>query len=160
MASVNKVILVGNSCADTELRYAGETPTCTINMATNEQWKDKSGQKQERTEFHRVVFFGRQAEVAAQYVTKGKQIYVEGSLRTRKWTDKEGVEKYTTEIIADRMQLLGGGEGRQGAGEERDRGSQAPRRDSTPAARQNGQRPPRQPAPAGDFSDFDSDLPF
>src|SRR5438132_4186044 len=108
MASVNKVILVGNLGRDPETRYttSGEAVT-NVSIATTDTWKDKSGEKQERTEWHRVAFFGKLAEIAGEYLKKGSQVYVEGSLRTRKWQDKEGQEKYTTEIVADRMQMLG-----------------------------------------------------
>jgi len=115
MASVNKVILIGNLGADPEKRYTGTgNAVCNLRIATNERWTDKQGQKQERTEWHRVVFFGKLAEIAGQYLKKGRQVYVEGALRTRKWTDKEGQERYTTEIVADRMQMLGS---RQGQGD-------------------------------------------
>src|ERR1700693_6561315 len=109
MASVNKVILVGNLGRDPETRYAPEGGAITnVSIATTDTWKDKtSGEKQERTEWHRVVFFNRLAEIAGEYLKKGSQVYVEGALRTRKWTDKEGQERYTTEIVADRMQMLG-----------------------------------------------------
>lgn len=112
MGSVNKVILVGNLGRDAELRYTpGGAPVATINMATTEVWNDKGGQKQEKTEWHRVVLWGKTAESLNEYLTKGKQIYVEGRLQTRKWTDKDGHEKYTTEIRGDRVVLLGGGGG-------------------------------------------------
>ena len=109
MASVNKVILLGNLGRDPETRYTtGGDAVTNLNIATSEQWKDKSGEKQERTEWHRVVLFGRQAEIAGEYLKKGRSVYIEGRLQTRKYTDKDGVEKYSTEIVADRMQLLGG----------------------------------------------------
>ena len=112
MASVNKVILLGNLGRDPETRYTtGGDAVTNLNIATSEQWKDKSGEKQERTEWHRVVLFGRQAEIAGEYLKKGRSVYIEGRLQTRKYTDKDGVEKYSTEIVADRMQLLGGREG-------------------------------------------------
>ena len=112
MGSVNKVILVGNLGRDAELRYTpGGAPVATLNMATTEVWNDKGGQKQEKTEWHRVVLWGKTAESLNEYLTKGKQIYVEGRLQTRKWTDKDGHEKYTTEIRGDRVVLLGGGGG-------------------------------------------------
>lgn len=116
MASVNKVILLGNLGRDPETRYTtGGDAVTNLNIATSEQWKDKSGEKQERTEWHRVVLFGRQAEVAGEYLKKGRSVYIEGRLQTRKYTDKDGVEKYSTEIVADRMQLIGGA--REGGGE-------------------------------------------
>lgn len=109
MASVNKVLLIGNLTRDPETRYAPSGDAiCNVSMATNEQWKDKAtGEKKEAVEFHRVVFFGKLAEIAGQFLKKGRQIYIEGSLRTRKWTDKDGQERYTTEIKADEMKMLG-----------------------------------------------------
>ena len=110
MGSVNKVILVGNLGRDAELRYTpGGAAVATLNLATTEVWNDKSGQKQEKTEWHRVVLWGKQAESLQEYLTKGKQIYVEGRLQTRQWDDKDGNKRYTTEIKADRITLLGGG---------------------------------------------------
>jgi single-strand DNA-binding protein len=113
MGSVNKVILVGNLGRDAELRYTpGGAPVATLNLAPTEVWNDKtSGQKQEKTEWHRIVLWGKSAESLSEYLTKGKQIYVEGRLQTRKWQDKEGHDKYTTEIRGDRIVLLGGGGG-------------------------------------------------
>ena len=112
MGSVNKVILVGNLGRDAELRYTpGGAAVATINMATTDVYKDREGQKKEDTQWHRVILWGRTAESLNEYLTKGKQIYVEGRLQTRKWTDKDGVEKYTTEIRGDRVVLLGGGGG-------------------------------------------------
>jgi len=118
MGSVNKVILVGNLGRDAELRYTpGGAPVATLNLATTEVWNDKaSGQKQEKTEWHRVVLWGKSAESLSEYLTKGKQIYVEGRLQTRKWQDKDGHDKYTTEIRGDRIVLLGGGGGGGGMG--------------------------------------------
>jgi single-strand DNA-binding protein len=112
MGSVNKVILVGNLGRDAELRYTpGGAAVATINMATTEVWNDKGGQRQEKTEWHRVVLWGKSAESLAEYLTKGKQIYVEGRLQTRQWDDKDGNKRYTTEIRGDRIVLLGGGGG-------------------------------------------------
>jgi single-strand DNA-binding protein len=162
MASVNKVIIVGNLGRDPETRYmpSGDAMT-TIAVATTDSWKDKSsGEKKEQTEWHRITFFGKLAEIAGQYLKKGSQVYVEGSLRTRKYTDKDGVEKYATDIRADTMQMLGS---RQGAG------GGAPMDDgygynSAPAPRQNaGGGAPSRPAaskPAPNFSDMDDDIPF
>lgn len=109
MASVNKVILIGNIGRDPETRYTAEGSAITnISIATTDSWKDKAtGERKEQTEWHRVTFFGRLAEVVSEYMERGSAIYVEGKLRTRKWTDKDGVERYTTEIIADSMQMLG-----------------------------------------------------
>ena len=108
MASVNKVILIGNLGADPETRSlpSGDAVT-NIRIATTETWKDKGGEKQEHTEWHRIAFFGKQAEIAGEYLKKGSPVYVEGRIRTRKWQDKDGQDRYSTEIVADRMQLLG-----------------------------------------------------
>jgi len=126
MGSVNKVILVGNLGRDAELRYTpGGAAVATINMATTDVYKDREGQKKEDTQWHRVILWGRTAESLHEYLTKGKQIYVEGRLQTRKWTDKDGVEKYTTEIRGDRVVLLGGGSGRGGGGGSRSEGAPA-----------------------------------
>ena len=116
MGSVNKVILVGNLGRDAELRYTpGGAPVSTLNLATTEVWNDKSGQRQEKTEWHRVVLWGKSAESLSEYLVKGKQIYVEGRLQTRQWDDKDGNKRYTTEIRGDRIVLLGGGGGGGGA---------------------------------------------
>ncbi|HNT64137.1 MAG TPA: single-stranded DNA-binding protein, partial [Candidatus Desulfobacillus denitrificans] len=118
MASVNKVILVGNLGADPETRYAPSGDAiCNIRLATTDTWKDKAtGEKKEATEWHRVSFYGRLAEIAGQYLKKGSQVYIEGSLRTRKWQDKEGQDRYTTEIRAEQMQMLGSRQGSGGGG--------------------------------------------
>jgi single-strand DNA-binding protein len=128
MGSVNKVILVGNLGRDAELRYTpGGAAVATLNLATTEVWNDRSNQRQEKTEWHRVILWGKQAESLQEYLTKGKQIYVEGRLQTRQWDDKDGNKRYTTEIKADRITLLGGGggggAGRAGGGGAMDRGS-------------------------------------
>ena len=116
MGSVNKVILVGNLGRDSELRYTpGGAAVATLNLATTEVWNDRNNQRQEKTEWHRVVLWGKQAESLQEYLTKGKQIYVEGRLQTRQWDDKDGNKRYTTEIKADRITLLGGGGGGRGA---------------------------------------------
>jgi single-strand DNA-binding protein len=120
MGSVNKVILVGNLGRDAELRYTpGGAAVATLNLATTEVWNDKGGQRQEKTEWHRIVLWGKQAESLQEYLTKGKQIYIEGRLQTRQWDDKDGNKRYTTEIKADRITLLGGGGGGRGAPMER-----------------------------------------
>jgi single-strand DNA-binding protein len=153
MASVNKVILVGNLGADPEMRYlpSGEA-VANIRIATTDTWKDKDGNKQEATEWHRISFFGRQAEVCGQYLKKGSQIYVEGSIRTRKWQDKEGQDRYSTEIKGDRMQMLGG---RQGMGDA------PPREGGGQGSAGGGNRPAAaQPAGGGNFNDFEDDIPF
>jgi single-strand DNA-binding protein len=120
MGSVNKVILVGNLGRDVELRYTpGGAAVATISLATTEVWNDKNGQRQERTEWHRIILWGKQAESLQEYLKKGKQIYVEGRLQTRQWDDKDGNKRYTTEVKADRLTLLGGGPGRSNAGDGR-----------------------------------------
>jgi single-strand DNA-binding protein len=125
MGSVNKVILVGNLGRDAELRYTpGGSPVATLNLATTEVWNDKAGQRQERTEWHRVVLWGKTAESLNEYLTKGKQIYVEGRLQTRQWDDKDGNKRYTTEIRGDRIVLLGGGGG-MGGGRQQPRAAGA-----------------------------------
>jgi len=126
MGSVNKVSLVGNLGRDAELRYTpGGAAVATLNMATTENWTDKSGQKQEKTEWHRVVFWGKVAESLTEYLTKGKQIYIEGRLETRQWNDKDGNKRYTTEIKGDKIVLLGGGGGRGGGGVSRGGGEES-----------------------------------
>lgn len=108
MASVNKAIILGNLGRDPEVKYTtGGDPVCNLSIATSEQWKDKSGDKQERTEWHRVTLFGKTAEIAGEYLRKGSTVYIEGRIQTRKYTDKDGVEKYSTEIVGDRMQMVG-----------------------------------------------------
>ena len=134
MGSVNKVILVGNLGRDAELRYTpGGSPVATINLATTEIWNDKAGQRQEKTEWHRVVLWGKTAESLNEYLTKGKQIYVEGRLQTRQWDDKDGNKRYTTEIRGDRIVLLGGMGGGGGGGarpQSRGAGAGAPAEDA------------------------------
>ena len=155
MASVNKVIIVGNLGRDPETRYlpSGEAVT-NISVATTDTWKDKAtGEKKEATEWHRVSFFGKLAEIAGEYLKKGSQVYVEGSLRTRKYQDKEtGKDRYSTEIRADRMQMLGS---RAGAGEPREgaRETAAPKGEG--AAKPAGVK-----KPAGKFDDMEDDIPF
>jgi single-strand DNA-binding protein len=164
MASVNKVILVGNLGRDPEVRYmpSGDA-LASFSIATTDTWRDKSGQRQERTEWHRISMFGKQAEVAGQYLKKGSSVYIEGRLQTRKWTDKEGQERQTTEVVADRMQMLGGRTGGGNAFEVMDDGddmSAAPSRPQ-PAREQSGSGGAR-PATGGGsgFDDFDDDIPF
>lgn len=158
MASVNKVILIGNLGRDPETRYAPSgSAICNVRIATTRNWKDKaSGEKREETEWHSVVFYDRLAEIAGEYLKKGRPVYVEGRLKTRKWTDKDGIDKYTTEIIADQMQLLGG---REGAGDDGG-GERAPR--SAPAARAPAPAPAVRPAPrsATGFDEMEDDVPF
>ncbi len=177
---INKVILVGNLGQDPETRYMPSGGAVTnITVATSESWKDKNtGQQQERTEWHRVVFFNRLAEIAGEYLKKGSKVYVEGALRTRKW-EKNGVDMYTTEIVASEMQMLdsrgAGGGGNMGGGSDYDqsapqqRPQSAPQRSNQPQGNQpQGNQPqgnapqgnPSQQAPAGGFDDFDDDIPF
>ena len=161
MASVNKVILVGNLGRDPETRYMPDGGAITnISIATTATWKDKSGEKQEQTEWHRVAFFGKLAEIAGEYLKKGSQVYVEGKLRTRKWQDKDGVDKYTTEVLADSMQMLGSrqgmGGGDSGGGSEHQGSSARPASgggssSAKPAASKGG---------ATKFDDMDDDIPF
>lgn len=160
---INKVILVGNLGNDPDVRYsqAGAAIT-TISVATSESWKDKNGEMQDRTEWHRVKFFGRLAEIAGEYLKKGSQVYIEGSLRTEKYTDKSGVEKFSTDIIANEMQMLGG-KGGGGEGGERPQRSAAPARSAggAPArgAGDYGSRGPSAPMPSHEpFPD--DDIPF
>jgi single-strand DNA-binding protein len=167
MASVNKVIIVGNLGKDPEVRYMPSgSALCNVSVATTRQWKDKtSGEKQQETEWHRVTFFDRMAEIAGEYLKKGSAVYVEGRLKTRKYTDKDGVEKYSTDIVATEMQLLGGrdagGGGMGGSsddmGESQQRSAAAPR--SAPPAR--SAPAPRPPAKSSTgFDDMDDDIPF
>jgi single-strand DNA-binding protein len=154
MASVNKVIIIGNLGRDPEIKYmpSGDA-VASLAVATTDKWKDKTtGEKKEQTEWHRISFFGKTAEVCGQYLKKGSSVYIEGSLRTRKYTDKDGVEKYATEIRGDNMQMLGGrsdgGEGQQAA----------PQQAQQRPAQQSAPRPQQKPAP--NFSDMDDDIPF
>jgi single-strand DNA-binding protein len=157
---VNKVILVGNLGADPETRSMPSGMTVTnIRIATSESWKDKaSGAQQERTEWHSIALFGRLGEIAAEYLRKGSQVFVEGKLRTRKWQDKTGNDRFTTEIIADNMQMLGGRAGGGGGapamsgGADRGTGGGAPPRDDYDQS--------SAPTPAGGKEDFDDDIPF
>jgi single-strand DNA-binding protein len=164
MASVNKVILVGNLGRDPEVRYmpSGDA-LASFSIATTDTWRDKSGQRQERTEWHRISMFGKQAEVAGQYLKKGSSVYIEGRLQTRKWTDKEGQERQTTEVVADRMQMLGGRTGGGNAFEvmdDSDDMSAPPSRPQQPAREASGGG--ARPATGGGsgFDDFDDDIPF
>ena len=166
MASVNKVIIVGNLGEDPEIRYLPSgSAICNIAVATSRQWKDKtSGERQEETEWHRITFFDRLAEIAGEYLKKGKSVYVEGRLKTRKYTDKDGVEKYATDIIATEMQLLGGREGGSGGGGgmggDDETGSARPAQRSAQPARTSA--PASKPAAKSStgFEDMDDDIPF
>ena len=163
--SFNKIIIVGNLGRDPETRYTtGGDAVTNLNIATSEQWKDKSGEKQERTEWHRVVLFGRQPEVAGEYLKKGRSVYIEGRLQTRKYTDKEGIEKYSTEIVADRMQLIGGSREAGGSGGDVEFGSPGTG-SGAPARREGGGASAETGAKGGggakkNVDDFDDDIPF
>ena len=173
MASINKVNLIGNLGRDPEVRYTPSgSAVCNISLATTRNWKNKdSGDKVEETEWHRVVFYDRLAEIAGEYLKKGRPVYVEGRLKTRKWQDKDGVEKYTTEIIAEQMQLLGGREG-MGGGDDGGGGGYSRGDEGGGEAPQRAARPPQRPAAsrqapaaapqksATGFDDMDDDIPF
>jgi single-strand DNA-binding protein len=167
MASVNKVIIVGNLGKDPEMRsFPSGDQVANVTVATTDKWKDKqTGEMKEATEWHRIVFNGRLAEIVGQYLRKGSQVYVEGSLRTRKWTDKDGVDKYTTEIRADQMQMLGSRQGMGGPASQDDGGGDgggyqpraaAPARAPAAAPRQA----PAASKAASGFDDMDDDIPF
>lgn len=173
MASVNKVIIVGNLGRDPEVRYNPNGGAwCTVSIATTRNWKDKtSGEKVEETEWHRVVFNDRLAEIAGEYLKKGRSVYVEGRLKTRKWTDKDGVEKFTTEIIANEMQMLGSREGMGGGGGDEgeggyggsrggNRGGGEERGESRPAPASRPAASKPAPKTATGFDDMDDDIPF
>lgn len=154
MAALNKVMLIGNVGRDPEVRFTADgSAVAGLSLATTRSWKDKnSGEKKEETEWHRVVFYGRLAEIVGDYAKKGRSIYVEGRLRTRKWEDKSGVEKYTTEIIADEMKLLGNREAGGDAGGER--------RPARSESERPAERPAQRQAPRSAEPDFDDDIPF
>lgn len=169
MASVNKVILVGNLGKDPEVRFMpnGEA-VCNFSIATTDSWKDKSGAKQERTEWHNIVMYRKLAEIAGEYLKKGRPVYVEGRLQTRKWQTKDGQDRYTTEIIADQMQMLGG---RDGAGSNAsydggmDQSNGSNDFDQSSLSQATAKQAPAQsaakPATAGSgFDDFEDDIPF
>ena len=157
MASVNKVIIIGNLGRDPETRYMPDGGAITnISVATTDKWKDKQGEMQEKTEWHRVAFFGKLAEIAGEYLKKGSQVYVEGRLQTRKWQDKDGQDKYTTEIVANQMQMLGSRQGMGGGGGDREREA-APEREGAAA---KGSAKPAAKAGGGKFDDFEDDIPF
>lgn len=149
MASINKVIIIGNLGRDPEVRYTPSgSAICNVSIATTRNWKDKAGERQEETEWHRVTFFDKLAEIAGEYLKKGRTVYIEGRLKTRKWTDKDGVEKYTTEILADQMQMIGGRES-----------SDEP---AQPAPRPPQRSAPPRPAPKSNtgFDDMADDVPW
>jgi single-strand DNA-binding protein len=160
MASVNKVILIGNLGRDPETRYTADGAAITnITIATSDRWKDKaSGEMKESTEWHKVAFFGRLAEIAGEYLKKGRPVYVEGRLRTRKWQDKEGQDRYTTEIVAENMQMLGSREGMGGGAPEFDGGNDEQPRAAAPARSSGGAKPAAKPASS--MADMDDDIPF
>ncbi len=153
MASVNKAIIIGNLGKDPEMRFmpSGDA-ICNFSIATTDSWKDKSGEKQEKTEWHRISMFGKLAEIAGEYLKKGSQVYVEGRLQTRKWQDKDGHERYTTEIVADRMQMLGSKSGGGSNFEVVDNSTA-----SAPASAAAAKKPA---AAKGGFDDLDDDIPF
>lgn len=146
MASVNKAIIIGNLGKDPEMRYmpSGDA-ICNFSLATTDSWKDKNGEKQEKTEWHRISMFGKLAEIAGEYLKKGSQAYVEGRIQTRKWTNKEGQDQYTTEIICDKMQMLGS------RGERNESSGATPRQQGGGAGKPEGK---------GDFDNFEDDIPF
>ena len=157
---VNKVILVGTLGKDPEVRYSQAGAALTsVSIATNESWKDKNGEKQERTEWHRVKFFGRLAEIAGEYLKKGGMVYIEGSLRTEKYTDKQGVEKYSTDIIANEMQMLGGMPGGAERGERSGGGDRPQRAAGGYGGERSGSGSPA-PAARNDEPFPDDDIPF
>jgi single-strand DNA-binding protein len=167
---VNKVILIGNLGADPETRAMPSGSTvANLRIATSESWRDKtSGEQQERTEWHRVALFGRLAEIASEYLRKGSQVYIEGSLRTRKWQDKQGQERYSTEIVGNELQMLGGRGGGSAGGGAEGGGGGAGFRSSGPSGGGGGRGAPQEPypeysgpsGPSGEKDDFDDDIPF
>src|SRR3954462_11479463 len=160
MASINKVILVGNLGRDPETRYMPDGGAVTnVSIATTDTWKDtQHGEKKEATEWHRVVLFNRLAEISGEYLKKGSQVYVEGRLRTRKWQDKEGQDKYTTEIVCDTMQMLGGRQGMgEGGGKGGERGESSDARGGPPS--EGRPAPAAGKKPAGKFDDMEDDIP-
>lgn len=168
MASINKVIIIGNLGRDPEVRYTPSgSAVCNVSVATTRNWKNRdSGERQEETEWHRVVCYDRLAEIAGEYLKKGRPVYFEGRLKTRKWQDKDGKDNYTTEIIADVMQLLGGREGGGGPGDEgggysrepNEGGGGARSERSAPASRPAASKPA--PKSSTGFDDMDDDIPF
>lgn len=169
MASVNKVILVGNLGRDPEVRYMPNgDAVCNFSIATTENWKDKSGVKQEKTEWHNIVMYRRLAEIAGEYLKKGRSVYVEGRLQTRKW-EKDGVTRYNTEIIGDQMQMLGGRNDTGGASYDGGQASASDDFNQAPARQQQAPSAPSQPAQQQEapaktsgaaFDNFDDDIPF
>ena len=162
MASVNRVTLIGNLGRDPETRYSPDGAAITnVTIATSRQWKDKtSGERKEETEWHRVVFNGRLAEIAGEYLKKGRPVYVEGRLKTRKWQDKEGVDRYTTEIVAEEMQLLGSRDGGGGGTGDGGGGGGYSREPAASGGSGGGRPAAKVPAKAPTFDDMDDDIPF
>jgi single-strand DNA-binding protein len=171
MASINKVILIGNLGRDPEVRYTPNgSAVCNVSVATTRNWKNKdSGERMEETEWHRVVFFDRLAEIAGEYLKKGRSVYVEGRLKTRKWQDKDGKDQYTTEVMATEMQMLGSREGAGGgaSGGEDDGGAgggyaerSSPPQRSAPASRPAGQAAGKPAPKSTGFDSMDDDIPF
>ena len=164
MASINKVILIGNLGRDPEVRYTPNgSAVCNVSVATTRNWKNKdSGERMEETEWHRVVFFDRLAEIAGEYLKKGRSVYVEGRLRTRKWQDKDGKDQYTTEVMATEMQMLGSREGMGGGNADEEGGGGAGyQQRPAPASRPTGQASkPAAPKSATGFDNMDDDIPF
>ena len=159
MASVNKVILVGNLGRDPEIRYTAEgSAVCNFSIATTSSWKDRtSGEKREETEWHRIVLYNRLAEIAGEYLRKGRPVYVEGRLRTRKWTGQDGQERFTTEIIAEQMQMLGG---RDGEAQQPNSPPQGQQRNNYTDATRRGLQQRQAPPPSNNLVDMDDDIPF
>ncbi len=164
MASVNKVILIGNLGRDPEVRYTPSgTPVCTISLATTRNWTSKdSGERQEETEWHRVVLFERLAEIAGEYLKKGRAVYIEGRLRTRKWTDKDGIERYTTEIVGEQLQMLGSRPDADDEGDDTPAPTPEAKPAAAPAAKKAGGSRKRKGAPPADGTPdpSDDDIPF
>jgi single-strand DNA-binding protein len=163
MASINKVILIGNLGRDPEVRYTPNgSAVCNVSVATTRNWKNKdSGERMEETEWHRVVFFDRLAEIAGEYLKKGRSVYVEGRLRTRKWQDKDGKDQYTTEVMATEMQMLGSREGMGGGSADEEGGGGGYQQRPAPASRPTGQASkPAASKSATGFDNMDDDIPF
>ncbi|WP_336580097.1 single-stranded DNA-binding protein [Alcaligenes sp. CHO6] len=162
MASVNKVILVGNLGRDPEVRYSAEgAAICNISIATTSQWKDRtSGERREETEWHRVVFYNRLAEIAGEFLRKGRPVYVEGRLRTRKWAGDDGQDRFTTEIVAEQMQMLGGGRGGEGVSETPESQPQGKPAGKRPTKHAETKAKPETPPPSDNLADMDDDIPF
>ena len=161
MASVNKVILVGNLGRDPEVRYMPNgDAVANYSIATTETWKDKNGMRQEKTEWHNIVMYRRLAEIAGEYLKKGSSVYIEGRLQTRKWQDKQGNDRYTTEIVADHMQMLG----QRGGSADDQRGGNRQEYHPSPSQgegrKQEPGQAPKPPGPAANFDDMDDDIPF